>query len=74
MGQLQETTKCRKHISSKEKTICVSLKLRKEVNVDRKKQIQQEVVERNDESSKPSSESVSSAAITFGCTTGKNKL
>ena len=35
----------------------------KEVNVDRKKQVQKEVIKRNDESLKPSSESVSSLSM-----------
>ena len=61
VGQLEEklSENCGEDISDKEKTICVSLKMMKEVNVDRKKKVQKEVIKRNDESLIPPSESVS---------------
>ena len=60
IAELEEkaSENCRRYVSSKEETTCVSLKLRKEVNIERKKQVQKEVVKRNDESSKPLSKSV----------------
>ena len=54
---------CRRYVSSAEKITCVSLKLRKGINIERKKQVLKELAKRNDEIPKPSSESVSSEFI-----------
>ena len=60
IGQLEEklSENCSEEISDKEKIVCVNLKMMEEVNVDRKKKVQKEVIKRNDESLIPPSESV----------------
>ena len=68
IGELKEKVSeyCGKYISSEEKITCISLKLKKEVNIERIKQVLKEFSERNDEIPEQLLKAVSSEFIGQG--------